>query len=62
MDFKSTMVKELRLKMGLTQEQMAQEVCVGSRTIARWESGKLAKIQAAVRNNLIEMYKKHMEA
>ncbi len=60
MDFESTMVKELREKMGVTQEKLAQLVCVGSRTIARWEAGKQTKIHAAVRVNLIRLWKKHV--
>lgn len=36
----STLVKEVRLKMSLTQEQFGTYLGVGRRTVERWESGK----------------------
>ncbi|MGN0496403.1 MAG: helix-turn-helix domain-containing protein [Lachnospiraceae bacterium] len=32
-------LKELRNQKGLTQEQLAEQFCVSSRTISRWENG-----------------------
>ena len=33
-------VKELREKLGMTQEQLAREVGVSFKTVNRWERGK----------------------
>lgn len=33
------LLKELRNQKGLTQEQLAEQFCVSSRTISRWENG-----------------------
>ena len=60
MIFKSDMVKPLRLKMGLTQEEFSREINVGSRSVARWETGKLVKISASVRVTLEKLNKKWM--
>lgn len=32
-------LKELRNQKGLTQEQLAEQFCVSSRTVSRWENG-----------------------
>ena len=34
-------VKELRVKLGLTQNELAQKLNTSVTTIARWESGKV---------------------
>lgn len=60
MFFKSEMIKPLRQKMELTQEEFSREINVGSRSVARWESGKVVKISAAVRVVLEKLHKKHM--
>ena len=33
-------IKELRFKLGLTQEQFAQKVGVSFSTVSRWENGR----------------------
>jgi len=43
-------IKAMRKKLGLTQQQLATELCVTLGTVARWESGgrqpsPLAKLQ-----------------
>ena len=60
MNFQSDMVKPLREKMDVTQEQLARQINVGSRTVARWEAGKMVKISAAVRVVLEKLHKKYM--
>jgi len=35
----SVEIKTLRKKLGLTQQQLATELCVTIGTVARWESG-----------------------
>jgi DNA-binding transcriptional regulator YiaG len=61
MIFESKQVKELREKMGLTQEAFARKIDVGVRTIARWEENKLTKIHLRTRKKLARLYKQHME-
>ena len=39
MDHVGDRVKRLREKMGLTQEQLAQQIPVSLSTVQRWESG-----------------------
>lgn len=60
MEFDATMVKPLRKKMGLTQDAFAKKIDAGTRSVARWESGKMVKMSAAVRNNMIRLHRKHM--
>ena len=36
----SQMVKELRMRMLLTQQEFANHLCVSFETINRWENGK----------------------
>ncbi len=60
MEFDATMVLPLRKKMGLTQPEFAKKINAGSRSVARWESGKMTKITAAIRNNLIKLHKRHV--
>lgn len=60
MIFTPDMIKPLREKMELTQEELARELNVGSRSINRWENKKVKKISAAVRVSLNKLYKKYM--
>lgn len=60
MIFTSDMIKPLRTKMGFTQEEFSRHINVGSRSVARWESGKVVKISAAVRVVLEKLNKKHV--
>ena len=41
-------VKELREKMGMTQEQLARELGVSFKTVNRWERGKNKPSRLAV--------------
>ena len=36
----SSMIKTLREKQGLTQAQLAQQLCVSDKTVSKWESGR----------------------
>jgi putative transcriptional regulator len=47
-------IKELRMKLGLTQERMAQELGVSFKTVNRWEKGR-AKPSAMARKLLNEL-------
>ena len=51
-------VRKLREKMGLTQEQFAAEVGVTFATVNRWESGK-AQPSPLARRRISELLKKH---
>ena len=35
----SSVIKTLREKQGLTQAQLAQQLCVSDKTVSKWESG-----------------------
>jgi DNA-binding transcriptional regulator YiaG len=50
----STLVKELRCKLGLTQEQFAQKVGVTFSTINNWENGS-RKPHPFLFNRLLEI-------
>jgi len=54
------MIRELRAKLGLTQEQFAAKVGVTFSTVNRWESGRSTPSPLARRriNELIEWAKK----
>jgi putative transcriptional regulator len=41
----STLVRELRFRLGLTQEQFAAELGVTFASINRWENRKVQKVQ-----------------
>ena len=43
----STMVKEIRRQLGLSQEALAQELSVSYATINRWENGKTTPFKLA---------------
>ncbi len=49
-------IKELRAKLGLTQEEMARVVGVAYPTIGRWESGKYKPSRLAV-DRLLQLQK-----
>lgn len=36
----SSVIKTLREKQGLTQAQLAQQLCVSDKTVSKWESGR----------------------
>ena len=59
-EFTASMVEPLRKKMKLTQAQFADKINAGARSVARWEAGKMVKISAAVRANMIKLHKKWM--
>ena len=50
-------VKELRKKMGWTQEEMAQQIDVSVSTVQRWE-GKGAKPTRLARKELRRLFQK----
>jgi transcriptional regulator with XRE-family HTH domain len=52
-------IKELRLKLGLTQEQFAARAGVTFSTVNRWESGKSKPSPLAMRR--IEELMEHVE-
>ena len=35
----SSVIKTLREKQGLTQAQLAQQLCVSDKTVSKWETG-----------------------
>ena len=35
-----SMIKALREKQGLTQNQLSEKLCVSDKTISKWETGK----------------------
>ncbi|MGL6299726.1 helix-turn-helix transcriptional regulator [Streptococcus iniae] len=41
----STILKEARLKQGLTQQELADKVYVTRQTISKWELGKVFQIE-----------------
>ena len=50
----ATLVRKLRMRMGLTQEQFAREVGVAFSTVNQWENGR-RKPQPFLLNRLLEM-------
>ena len=56
--FDQSMVKPLREKLGLTQQDFGVAINAGTRTVAGWESGKIVKISRAIRMNLIALKKR----
>lgn len=60
MNFTVDMVPPLIEKMGVSKEELAFMVGVGSRTVHNWVTGKTKKIPRAARNNLIKLHKKWM--
>lgn len=48
------LVKSLRQRMGMTQEQFAQEVGVSFSTVNQWENGR-RRPQPFLMNRLLEM-------
>ena len=61
MIFTPDMVAPLREKLKMSREEFGAEVGTGSRSVYNWERGHTAKIPRAVRQNLIVLYKEHME-
>jgi DNA-binding transcriptional regulator YiaG len=61
MIFTTEHVAPLRKKMQMSREEFAAEIGCGSRAVYNWEKGKTAKINRAVRNNMIALYQQHME-
>lgn len=41
------LIKEVRTQLGLSQEDIAREICVSFATINRWENGKTAPFKLA---------------
>lgn len=59
--FTVDMVKPLREKLGMTQQELADAIGAGIRTVAGWESTKEnapKKIIRSLRMNLIELQRK----
>jgi transcriptional regulator with XRE-family HTH domain len=50
----STLVKDLRQRLGLTQEQLAHELGVTFSTVNQWENGR-RRPQPFLRKRLLEM-------
>jgi len=53
----TTMIKELRSRLGLTQEQFAAKVGVTFSTVNRWENGK-SKPSPLARQRIEELSKR----
>ena len=49
-------IKELRSKLGLTQEKFAQKLEISVQTIRRWESGKGKKPSSIARRLIWELF------
>ena len=61
-NFTVEMIKPLFIKSGMTKDEFALVVGVGTRTVYNWlNSEQPRRISAAVRNNLIKLKRKHME-
>ena len=61
MIFTVDMVAPLRAKMGISREEFGAAVGATGRTVANWETSEQPRrINAAVRNNMIKLYKRHM--
>ncbi|MBL1218689.1 MAG: XRE family transcriptional regulator [Planctomycetes bacterium] len=48
-------IKQLRLRLGLTQEQFAGKVCVTFSTVNRWEQGR-SKPSPLATGRLLELW------
>lgn len=57
-EFTADMVKPLREKLGMTQQEFAQEIGAGIRTVANWESQKQVKMIRSLRMNCIKLAKR----
>lgn len=50
-------IKECRIKLGLTQEDLGELVGVSKSTISKYESGKIENLKVETINKLIELFK-----
>lgn len=55
--YKGKDVQEIRKKLGLTQEELAQLLGVSSKTISRWETSGISSEKSASARKLIELKK-----
>jgi DNA-binding transcriptional regulator YiaG len=55
--FTVDMVKPLRDSLDLTQDEFAAEIGCGSRSVSKWETGKITKIQGGYRKAMILLQK-----
>lgn len=57
-DHMGDMVRRLRTKLGLTQEELAHELGITVGTVNRWENGRFRPSKLA-RSTILEFAKKH---
>ncbi len=57
-DHMGDMVRRLRNKLGLTQEELAHELGITVGTVNRWENGRFRPSKLA-RSTILEFAKKH---
>jgi DNA-binding transcriptional regulator YiaG len=57
--FTVDMVKPLRDKLNMSQEDFAREIGCGVRAVSHWETGKVQKIHRSLRNAMIALKNYH---